>query len=381
MYSLAGYGDMMKDRVRMAAYEAALRAAVRPGCVVADVGAGTGIMSFLACRLGAGRVYAIEPADAIEVAKSLAAANGFADRIVFLHDLSTRVTLPERADVVVADLRGVLPWFTHNVPAVIDARTRLLKPGGTLIPQRDTLWLGVVHAPELYARFADAWGDNGLGLNLEPAKRLLLNNWVKGHAGPEQFVTEAHQVAVLDYALTTDVHLDAQTTWAVTRPGIAHGFSAWFDAVLTPGVGFSNGPDRPKLLYGQAFFPWLEPVELHAGDRVTVHLRARLVGDDYVWNWDTTVDAGGTGRAKASFRQSTFFGAPLSAAALHKGADGYVPNLDEDGRLDHFILSQMDGRRTLADIARLVAERYAERFPRWADALARVGELSKRYGR
>jgi protein arginine N-methyltransferase 1 len=380
MYSLAGYGDMIKDRVRMAAHERALRAVVRPGCVVADVGAGTGVMSLLACRLGAGRVYAIEPADAIEVARTLAVANGFADRIVFIQDLSTRVTLPQRADVVVADLRGILPWFGQNVPAVLDARDRLLAPGGTLIPQRDTIWFGVVHAPELYGRFTEAWRDNGLGLDLGPAERILLNNWVKGFADPEQFVSQPRRLAALDYATTTDVNLDVQTTSDVIRPATAHGFNAWFDAVLTGAIGFSNAPDQPKLLYGQAFFPWPAPVELTPGDRVTVRLRAQLVGDDYVWNWDTTVDAGG-GRVKASFRQSTFLGVPRSPAAWRKGAAGHVPDLGEEGCIDRLILSLMDGNQPCAAIARRVAASQPDRFPAWEDALARVGELSKRYGR
>jgi type I protein arginine methyltransferase len=380
MYSIAGYGAMIKDRVRMAAYEQALRAVIRPGCVVADLGAGAGVLSFLACRLGAGRVYAIEPADIVEVARTLAAANGCADKIVFLQDLSTRVTLPEPADVVVADLRGVLPWFTHSIPSIIDVRTRLLAPGGALIPQRDTLWLGVVRSPEQHRKFTDPWDDNGLDLNLGAGKRLVLNNWGKDHAGPDQLVTEPQLVAVLDYATVRDLNLEAQATWTVTRPSAAHGFLAWFDAVLTGAIGFSNAPGRPQLLYGQAFFPWLEPVDLAAGDRVTVHLRARLVGDDYVWNWDTMVHDG-AGAAKASFRQSTFFGVPLSPRALQQGAAGHVPALGAEGTLDLFILSLMDGRRTLGDIARDVAERHAERFPRWEDALGRVSELSKKYGR
>jgi protein arginine N-methyltransferase 1 len=380
MYSIAGYGEMIKDRVRMAAYEQALRAVIRPGCSVADVGAGTGVLSLLACRLGADRVYAIEPAEIIEVARTLAAANGCADKIVFVQDLSTRVTLPAPADVVVADLRGVLPWFGHNIPSLIDARTRLLARGGALIPQRDTLWLGVVRSPEQYRKFTDPWDDNGLGLGLAAGKRLVLNNWGKDHAGPEQFVTEPQPVAVLDYAAVQDVHLDAQATWTVARPATAHGCIAWFDTVLTGTIGFSNAPDRPKLLYGHAFFPWLEPVDLAAGDRVTVHLRARLVGDDYVWNWDTAI-YNNTGGAKASFRQSTFFGVPLSPKALHKGAANHVPSLGEEGTADLLILSLMDGRRALGTIARAVAERYAEQFPRWEDALAHVGELSKKYGR
>ena len=103
MYSLAGYGQMIEDRVRLDAYARALRKTVRPGSVVLEIGTGPGIFAVLACQLGARRVYAIEPTPIIQVAREIAAANGCADRIEFIEDLSTRVTLPIQADVIVSD--------------------------------------------------------------------------------------------------------------------------------------------------------------------------------------------------------------------------------------------------------------------------------------
>ena len=58
MYSLADYGTMIADRVRLDAHAEALRRVVTPASIVLDVGAGTGVMSLLACKFGARRVYA-----------------------------------------------------------------------------------------------------------------------------------------------------------------------------------------------------------------------------------------------------------------------------------------------------------------------------------
>jgi len=85
---------MIADTVRTGAYAEALRRAVKAGSVVLDIGTGTGIWALLACKFGARRVYAAEPGDAIHVAREIAAANGWSDRIEFIQRLSTEVTLP-----------------------------------------------------------------------------------------------------------------------------------------------------------------------------------------------------------------------------------------------------------------------------------------------
>src|SRR6266511_5050393 len=101
-YSLHHHAGMIRDRVRTDAYARALEEVVRPESVVLDLGAGTGILTLLAARAGARRIFAVEHADIIELARELAVANDLADRITFVQGTSTAVTLPEAADVVVS---------------------------------------------------------------------------------------------------------------------------------------------------------------------------------------------------------------------------------------------------------------------------------------
>ncbi|HEX7771186.1 MAG TPA: hypothetical protein VF435_02120, partial [Pyrinomonadaceae bacterium] len=152
-----------------------------------------------------------------------------------------------------------------------------------------------------------------------------------------------------------------------------HGLAVWFDA----DIGFSNGPGKAELIYGNAFFPFRQPLEVLPEDRIDVRLEARLIGDDYAWRWDTTLSS--HGNTKCSFKQSTLFGVPLSASQLRKRAGSYVPEPNEEGVITGFVLAQMDGKNSNEQIAAHLLERFPHRFRDHHDALDTVFEVSEKY--
>lgn len=383
MYSLRNYGQMITESVRTDAYEQALRRAVKPGSVVLDLGTGTGIFALLACRFGARKVYAVEPDDVIQVAREIAAANGYGDRIAFHQALSTELNLPERADVIVFDLRGRLPLLQGNLGAIADARQRFLAPGGVLIPQRDELWTACVTAPDVYPKVTSPWSDNKYGLDMRAARRLEVNSRVPTEIQPGQLLSAPARFDILDYSAPEPSDLCTEVRLPIDAAGIGHGLCVWFDAILAEGIGFSNAPGRPTIsVYRQTLFPWPEPVALQAGDVVAARFREDLVGGEYLWSWDTRIlREDDPGQVLAEFKQSEFFSAPLSPAALRKQSASHVPALNDPGRIDHTILRMMADQIPLGDIARHLAAEYPARFPQWQDALPRVGELSLKYSK
>lgn len=319
MYSLPAYGKMIADKARIEAYVSALRKVVRTGSVVIDLGSGPGLFALIACQLGARRVFAIEPDNVIQVGREAAREHGFSDRIEFFQELSTKVTLPERVDVVVSDLRGVLPWYAHHIASIADARTRFLAPSGVLIPQSDRLWAAVVEFPEKYDEIVTPWNGNDTGVSLNFGRRLAVNLWSKVRVKPENLLTESVNWRRLDYYDITETDFCENISLTAMREGIAHGLAVWFDAELCDGIGFSNAPGAEQLIYGNAFFPFEVAVDLARGDSVDVRLEGRLIGDDYVWRWDTTVSSS-TGQA-CSFKQSTLLGVPFSTSELRRLAN------------------------------------------------------------
>jgi protein arginine N-methyltransferase 1 len=377
MYSLQDHGDMVADALRTRAYEDALRAAVRPGCVVVDIGTGLGLFAILAVRLGARKVYAIESSDMIEVARSIAVANGAADRIEFIHAVSTEVELPERAGVVLSDLRGVLPYFHGHITSVMDARSRFLAGGGALIPSRDVVRAACVSAPELHGTVVSPWLDNRFGLDMSAAHALAANQWRRTVVGAEQLVTAPETIATVDYASVRSPNLDARVSLEATHAADAHGVVVWFDTELAAGIGYSNAPGATPLIYGNAYYPWPRAVSLQTGDRIELRLRAQRVPDNYMWTWESRVARGSA--VIAQFRQSDFFSEPIARDRLQRHAASHMTQLNDEGRVDALILGLM-GSLPSGDIARRVSESFPGRFERWEDALSRVAELSARYG-
>jgi protein arginine N-methyltransferase 1 len=374
---------MIADRIRVDAYAQALQQSVRQESVVLDIGTGTGIFALLACRCGARRVYAVDPCDSIELARQIAARNGMADRIVFLQDLSTRITLPEPVDVIVSNITGVLPFFELHIPSIVDARRRFLKPGGVLIPEQDRLYAAIAELPKTYARLMTPWAQDAYGLDLSPGRRMVANTWIKERVAPEQLLTSPAECAAIDYRSVETPGFAATLHWTAARAGIAHAVSLWFDSDTAAGVKLSNAPAAPELIFGSACFPLQEPVPLEAGDKIALDLRADLIGNDYVWSWETCVSRGTAAdrRTVAEFEQSTFFAEATSPTQMRNRAADFRPERNLEGELELAALQSMEGRLTLAEIAESLMSRFTGRFRTVPEALAFVAEISHRFSR
>ena len=125
----------LRDVKRTKAFRTAIKRVVKPGDVVLDAGAGSGILAFFAAAAGAGKVYAVEGNEAL--ASRLRAnveLNGL-DKVVEVICCDVRsLVLPGRADVVLAEMIDTWLVDEHQVAALnalrtagtIDARTRII---------------------------------------------------------------------------------------------------------------------------------------------------------------------------------------------------------------------------------------------------------------
>lgn len=305
-YDVISHGRMLRDRVRVSAYVDALSAAVTPASVVLDIGTGVGLFAVVAAKLGAKRVIGVEKESSIYIARGIAEENSVGDRVTLIRGNSLDLQLAEPADVVVSDLRGVLPPYRQHLRVIIDAKRRLAHPHAVLIPKRDALLVAVVTSEQAYSSFASPWSEVEGGLNLGFARPFAMNCWSSVRADAGVLLGEAKQWAALNYETLTEEDISGSVVLQLNRPGTAHGLLLWFDAQLAAGIGYSNSPQRPNSAYGQAFFPFEHAVPALSGDQVRVQLRAKAHDGDYLWEWDTTFLR--EGEKLREFRQSTVRG-------------------------------------------------------------------------
>lgn len=378
-YSIVSFGLMVECEPRMSIYAEALRRAVTPGCTVIDIGAGFGIFSMLAAKYGAGKVIAIEPDPASELVLPMAQANGCADRIEVVKELSTRYTPDSKADVIVSDIRGITPLFEHHIATIVDARKRLLAPGGTLLPMRDTMHVALVEAPKSYAPCVRPWLANNFGLDLSAAQGYVTNSLARAHMKADALLGPPQVFAELDYRTISGPDVDSAVELVADRPGTCHGLLVWFDAEIDEGLRFSNGPDGDELIYQQYFLAFERPVKLAVGDRAHVRIRVNQVDGAYIWSWDSDLWTGKGAAPDHRFRQSSFKSAIFSPERLRPHGHRQVPEPNPQIAVDRDCLALVGEGRSLQDIAEAVMERHPGHFDSDQAALGHVTKLLEGY--
>jgi protein arginine N-methyltransferase 1 len=368
--------EYLSDRARLDAFERAIAATVRPGDVVIDLGAGTGILGMLACRAGAARVYAIEAGGMIQVARALAQANGLADRMIFLMDHSNEAHVPERADVLVGDLIGRMGFEAGVFEAYPRAR-RWLQPDARIIPSAITIAAAPVEHEDAHAD-VDAWASPAAGFRMDPVLPWSRNTGYPRHVDPTQLLSD-EIVSGTFSPMDDGPFLCVSGAVTISRAGTLHGIAAWFSARMAPDVTMTNAPGAPSRINRRnVFLPLEPPTAVVPGDSVAIDIRIRPV--DFVVSWSAEVrTAAGVPRAPRA-RHSTLGGMLLTREDLRSNDPASHPRLTPRGEARRTLLELCDGRHPLEEIEREVQRRHPQLFASPAEAQAFVAEVVTRYG-
>lgn len=275
---------MLADRVRNAAFEQALRSVVKKGeTVVADIGAGTGVLGFLAARMGTKKCYLYEQGDILAIAKRVAQENGI-KQCVFVQEHSTAVREPPKVNVLVCETLGNFAYEEHILETLADAK-RFLAPGGRMIPCGITNIVAPVVTDRVHKELL-AFRASGTDLDFAAAEEVAFNNIYVRTFSPKELLPGQGSARVWDRVQFPGKNASvrsATAVWEMGSPATIYGFALWWEAELVPGVTLSTSPEAPATHWEQIYAPLRTPIAAKAGDRIEL----RLTSDS---RWQTGIN-------------------------------------------------------------------------------------------
>jgi protein arginine N-methyltransferase 1 len=292
--SVLTHHQLLQDTVRVLAYQAAIARHSR-GCSVVEIGCGSGILSIFAARAGARRVVAIEESEIASLAERMFRANG-CNGVVELRRANSRdVELDEPADLLIHEILGSDPFVENLLPSVLDARERLLRPGGRLLPCRvQVLCLGIEietksHRDQAYFLAEAAEAQRLYGVDMTPLLELLAAVDPRLLAPPFEDADSktfkpkvlSEECLLVDLDLRTD-GLDragkpSEARLRIQSPGILGSLAVYFRAHLDEDIQLANAPFAPLTSWGRRVRPLSGRLAVAPGDevRLRVELKSR----------------------------------------------------------------------------------------------------------
>lgn len=281
---------MLADRPRNNAFHKALKAVVVRGkSMVADIGSGTGILGFMAARLGAKHVYAFEQSAVMDLAVAMARDNKIKN-ITFVPEHSTAVDGLPQMDVIVSETLGNYAFEEQMIETIEDAK-RFLKPGGVIIPSSVTHMVAPVITDRVHRELC-VWDDVGFDLDFARARDVTLNN-IFVRTFKKADLLAAREWDNVDFSRKNSPNRKGTVSWVLDNAATIYGFAVWWNCTLVPKVTLSTAPDAPKTHWEQLYLPVLKPVMAKRGDKITFTIAAHSsyqAGTNIKW----TIDHNGT---------------------------------------------------------------------------------------
>lgn len=265
---------MLADKARNEAFYRALQAVIQPGhTTVADLGSGTGLLAFLAEKLGAKSVDLYEYSDALKLSQKLARHNHI-KRCRFIHAHSAQVEHPQPVDLIVSETLGNYAYEENIIENIEDAK-RFLKPGGLVIPHHIEQYIAPVVSERFYRELC-VWDDVGFGLDFAPAKEKGLNNFYVRTFTADDLDTglPPRRWDAVDLRKPNKSVRKGRADWKLAHDVTIYGFALWWSCELVPGITLTTSPFANLTHWEQLYAPVRAPIVARAGDSLSIELHS-----------------------------------------------------------------------------------------------------------
>ena len=261
------HADLVFDQTRVGAYRDAINATVTEGDVVADLGAGTGLLTFLCLQAGARKVHAIERSEAIAWAREIADRNDFSSRIVFHKCDAREAQLDEKVNVLVSELMGHAAFEEGMAETISVAKSHFLAPNGRIIPRSVILKAALASQDDFYRTYIDVWRQFD-GIDYSSMREKAVRGAYLLDIRPDQVCSDSHVVLAENFTASPR-SLKKTFVFKSWRTCTINGLVFWFDAKLTSDICLSSGPNS-RTHWMQCFTPLEDPLSVSSGEEIPI---------------------------------------------------------------------------------------------------------------
>jgi type I protein arginine methyltransferase len=268
---------LLKDKVRMKAFEDAIKETVKPQDRVLDVGTGTGILALLAAKAGAQAVIGVDSADVIDVAVKTAKKNGIRNVQFIRADI--RDLSIQKVDLIVCELIG-LHITDEGLTYKVRNAMRLLKDGGKVMPEKLDVYLVPVESKDVGLGF---WGDiHGIDYSEVASFPHEIRNYDMSEA---RYLSAPKKIFTIDLTGKTKDPLRFEGRFNIEADGVFHGCVMYWEAKLSKNVTLSTDPKKPLTHWKQIFLPHERRMPVKKGDSLKANVHAVLRDTKWRWNY------------------------------------------------------------------------------------------------
>ena len=253
---------MMNEHGRNEAYQKAMNAAIREGDVVLDIGTGAGLLSMIAADCGAKKIITCEMSKTIsKIAEKIIQKNGFDHKIRVINknskDLILGQDINEKADILVSEILSSEFVGEGIQTTVLDARKRLLKKTGKMIPERGSIMIALLENTGKLAK--EIFVDNALGFDISDFNSITTKKWTTTLEDEPVFLSEPIEAFTFDFCNFEKIYRDIKTIKIeVNRTGTCAGVIQWLKVQLYDDIEYQNNP--VEMYRSNSVSGWKTPI-------------------------------------------------------------------------------------------------------------------------